>query len=180
MDKEFTYLLKNPNLRQQLLGDIYSLISQIDVVLISCIIDKSNYFNKYIDDDAKYISFKFLIERCEGYIDSLCKNRDNDYREFGLIIMDNSTAEEDTRTYSKYIRISGTDQQQITRIIEEPLFTPSHWRTFTQLADAVAYCSTHYLSSDPLFTTHFLIIQDKFYKNKYGSIEGYGWKLFPP
>jgi len=96
MDKGFVYLLKNPILRQQILGDIFSLISQIEVVLISCIIDKPKYFNLYNDDDSKYANFTHLIERCEGCINSLCKNWESNNFEFGLMIMDDSPSDDDT------------------------------------------------------------------------------------
>jgi hypothetical protein len=176
MVRKFGYLNHNPKLREQILGDIYSLISQTEVVLISIIIDKPKYFIKYPSIiDCKYYAWQFLIERCDLYIDRLCKHRNQDNYDFGLIIMDEISSQQDFREYSRDFRQYGTDQKPISRIIEEPLFTPSHWRTFNQLADAIAYCSVHY----SFFTKQFLTIREKFDKDENECIEGYGWKLYP-
>lgn len=180
MNGKFGYLNRNPIQRVQILGDIYSLISQIDVVLISVVIDKPKYFIKYRTAiDCKYYAWQFLIERCDLYIDKLCKYRDEQNSDFGLIIMDEIPSPQDFREYSRGFRQYGTDQRYIHRIIEEPLFTQSHWRTLNQLADAIAYCSVHYLLGNPFFTQQFLTIREKFDKDENGNIEGYGWKVYP-
>lgn len=46
MEKEFSYLNNNPDQRFDILGDIFSLISRINVKLISSVIDKNEYYNQ--------------------------------------------------------------------------------------------------------------------------------------
>jgi hypothetical protein len=67
------------------------MISELDVVLISSIIDKNKYYADYTDDAVEYRAWKYLFERCDKGIDDLCQLSGN-RNESGLIIVDRHTS----------------------------------------------------------------------------------------
>jgi hypothetical protein len=118
------------------------------------------------------------VERLNICVDKRCRKDQVD--EYGLIIMDekNRTKDLRIRDYIKMVRLYGTQYQKITRIIEDPIFTPSHWRNLIQLADAIVFCAKMYLKNVSLFVEQFLIISEKFDKDSKGNINNAGFKLW--
>lgn len=89
------------------------------------------------------------------------------------------TRDKQIRDYIRYCRIYGTDYVTITRIIEEPLFTPSSWRNLTQLADAISYCMKNWFVNESFFVKQYLTIANRFHKDPAsGKTEGYGIKIY--
>lgn len=162
----------------EIIGEIYSLISKSNLTLFSVNVDKFKEIKNNPQGDIEFLAWELLLERLNISIDKLCKITGID--EYGLIIMDEKDDDLDLRlrNYLKLLREQGTGYQKINRIIEDPVFTPSHWRNLTQLADAVATCSKSYIKKDPFFTGQFLTIQDKFAKNRRGQIENVGFKIW--
>src|SRR6266496_2622935 len=141
------------NDRDDILTDIFRMISKLNVVLISSVIDKQQYYNQYNDDAVEYRAWTHLFERCDMYISDLCKENTN-LNENGLIIVDHHTLykhDELIKDYLHEIRISGSTYHRFDHMIEEPFFTQSAWRNLVQLADAVAYCSVMYLLNHHFF-----------------------------
>jgi hypothetical protein len=171
MEKEFSYLKMNPDQRYIILGDIFSMISKLNVILITSAIDKQKYYVQYIDDAAEYRAWIHLFERCDMCISDMCKK--DGYFESGLIIIDHHTSDEHDeliKDYLREVRISGSGYHRFEHMIEEPLFTPSKWRNIIQLANAVAYCSAMYLLNNEFFVKQFLTIQSKFRTDQNGDI----------
>jgi uncharacterized protein DUF3800 len=180
MEKEFSYLVQSPEKRLVTLGDVFSMISRLDVVLISSVINKHIYYIKYTDDAVEYRAWKHLFERCDMGINDMCKAREN--VENGLIIIDHHSDpahDQQIRNYLLVMRSLGFGFHTFDHMIEVPLFTPSIWTNVIQLADAVAYCTTMYLLKDNFFVKQFLTIRDKFRKGPNGDIDSYGLKVFP-
>jgi hypothetical protein len=179
--KEFEYLLKYPKQRLNILSDIFEMISGLDVVLISSVIDKYKYYKEYTDDAVEYRAWKFLFERCDMGLSDLCQQAGN-RNESGLIIVDRNTSHEHDqiiRDYLAEIRLYGSEYHRFEYMIEEPLFSPSQWRNFIQLADAVAYCSVMKLLNYSFFIQQFSAIQSRFRASRTGDIKNYGFKVFP-
>ena len=177
---EFSYLSEEGS--NEILEDLFHLISSLNIVTISSVIDKRKFYFLYDTDDAEYRAWKHLFERCDLCIEKLCNSAGTDTCESGIMITDqhNSRPDEDRiRNYLKSLRLHGTGFQSINRIIEEPLFTPSHWRNFTQLADCIAYCTVMKIRKVPFFVEQFSKIQSKFDSDQNGNISGYGLKIFP-
>jgi hypothetical protein len=129
------------------------MISKLNVVLISSGVDKYKYYSDYTDDAVEYRAWKHLFERCDMAIDDLCELTGN-RNESGIIVVDRHTSHEHEhkiRDYLAEMRIFGSEYHRFEYVIEEPLFSPSGWRNFIQLADAVAYCSVMCLLNDSFF-----------------------------
>jgi hypothetical protein len=163
---------------RNVVGEIYSLVARSDIVLMCVSIDKFREYQNNPSSDVEFLAWELLIERLNICVDKLCKT--NGRNEYGLIIMDERNQEKDTRirNYLKVLRDRGTRFQNIDRIIEDPVFSPSHWRNLTQLADAIAFCSKSYLKEDDFFSKQFLTIQNKFDKDSKGRINNAGFKVW--
>lgn len=180
MEKEFYYLQSQPDLNLKILGELYSIISRLNVTLVSAVIDKPQYQLKHFDDNVEHDAWKFLLERLDMGIADFRRQSQN-FWEYGLVIADHSTDNQDEiiRSYLQAVRINGTDFHSIRCIIEEPLFTISKWRNFIQLADATSYCVVQYLLNEPFFVQQFQTIYNKFRHDGTGIINGYGLKIYP-
>lgn len=160
---EYSHLREEDS--REILEDLFGLISSLNIVVISSVIDKRKFYFQYDTDDAEYRAWKHLFERCDLCIDKLCNSEGTDSCESGIMITDqhNSRTDEDRiRNYLRSLRLRGTGFKSINKIIEEPLFTPSHWRNFTQLADCIAYCTVMKILEVRFFAEQFLKIQSKF------------------
>src|SRR5579875_542844 len=174
---QFSRLQPKQNL--SILGDVYSLLASSNLTLISVVIDKQKFYNKHANDDAQFWAWKLLLERIHICIGRY--NKQTGIDEYGLIIMDESVRakDEEIRKHMLYLRRHGTGYQNISRIIEDPIFSPSHWRNLIQLADALAYCCAGYERKIPFFQQQFLTIQNKFDKDSWGNVQNYGYKKYP-
>jgi hypothetical protein len=165
---------KNPR-HLQILGDIYSLISRSSVTLICTGVYKPNN----IGSDTELMAWAFMVERLNIIVDKSCQK--DKVNEYGLLIMDEKNYQKDVRIKNNIRMMKQNTQfvkQRIDRIIEDPVFTPSHWRNLIQLSDAIVYCCKKYLEKDPFFISQFLTIQDKFAKTDNGNIMGAGLKVW--
>jgi hypothetical protein len=114
-------------------------------------------------------------------LSDLCQLTGN-HNESGLIIVDRHSSHDHDQIITNYlaeIRLFGSEYHRFEYVIEEPLFTPSRWRNFIQLADAVAYCSVMQLLFDGFFIKQFSTIRNRFRSNTTGDIRNYGFKIFP-
>ena len=178
--KEFNYLSQYPETRIRILGDIFSLIAQSDITLVSSVINKPEYYAQYSENDVEERAWKHLIERCDMGIADLSRQNNNLF-ENGLIITDHYTSDkhdEKIRSLLQIMRIYGTGFHSVKYIIEDPLFTISKFRNFIQLADAVAYCTVNFLLEDQFFKIQFETIRHRF-RALNGEIRNIGLKIFP-
>lgn len=162
-----------------IMGETYNLIARSNLILLCVTIDKKVQYNKKFPPDIELTAWKYLIERLNICVHKLCKLSGVD--EYGLIIMDEKDDVKDLRTRNHFKSVKENTVhsfQIIDRIIEDPVFSPSHWRNLTQLADAVVTCSKYYIKQESFFITQFLTIQDRFDKDKYGNIENAGFKIW--
>jgi hypothetical protein len=164
---------------EEVLDDIYTLISHSNVVLFTVLIDKPKLEMIDSNQNPEFVAWKLLLERVNLCIKNQCVKNGKD--EKGLIITDEKGKKENDRlrTYVKYCREYGTEFGKINRLIEEPLFTPSEWRNLTQLADAIVYCAKNSHMGEPFFMSQFHTIAGKFDCDPAGKIDGYGFKVYP-
>ncbi|MEJ2268067.1 MAG: hypothetical protein P8X70_03255 [Nanoarchaeota archaeon] len=101
--------------------------------------------------------------------------------QFGLAIIDSEGERYDTELRGKIRKIvrTGTEFHKFRYIIEDALFTYSHWRNLTQIADMIAYCIVKKKQSNELFCKCFNKIEKKFYSNSEGKYYGFGLKIIP-
>jgi hypothetical protein len=160
------------------IGDIYSLLARSDVTLLCVSIGKSKEYRNNPSTDIEFLAWELLIERLNICVDKSCKI--NALDEYGLIIMDEKNRSKDLRirNYLKVLRLQGTAFQKINRIIEDPIFTPSHWRNLTQLADSIVCCVKFHLKNEPFFSQQFLTLENKFAKDSHGNIYNAGYKVW--
>lgn len=180
MDKEFDYLHYDPNIRLKILEEVFTLVSKIDVTLVSSVIDKVKYLQEYDDGQEESRGWTHLIERCEMGVADLC--REQNFLENGLIITDHNTSDahdEIVRSFLQIIMIKGTGFLTVTHIIEDPLFVVSKFRNLIQIADVVAYCTVRYILKDEFFMNQFEMIRPRFRHSPEGNIINYGLKIFP-
>ncbi|TVP40537.1 DUF3800 domain-containing protein [Candidatus Nitrosocosmicus arcticus] len=181
MDREFSYLNQYQGLNLRILGEFYSLISRLNINLVSVVIDKQKYQTKHPIDEVERDCWKFLIERLDMGVADLRRQSGFTW-ENGLVITDHFSStnhDELIRSYFQSIRVNGTTYHDVKCIIEEPLFTISKWRNLIQIADAASYCVVMYLMQDSFFMTQFNIIYNKFRCDSTGNINGRGLKIYP-
>lgn len=178
-NKEF-YGLSSPQ-KKSLLDPLYNMINQLPCTIIATGIDKPKFVTRHRPDQILEYSYMLLVERFDNFL------HENNSR--GLIRVDQSTNPKDTTLNQKdslifktinRVRKRGTNwQKPAVDIVEEPDFLHSHTRKGLQLADAVAYCTTRKTNNHSDFDTYWKLIYPKFRKNNSGTIEGYGFRIYP-
>lgn len=163
----------------KIINEVYDVISRSPLTLFCMSIDKPKEFRRTNDKaDIENLAWDLLLNRLNISIDKMCRQYSTE--EFALLIMDETNQRDDLRIrdYVKELRESGTTYQNLNRLIEDPVFTPSHWRNLVQLADAVVCCSKFYIRGEDFFTMQFEKIKDKFSKGANGSIINAGFKVW--
>ena len=64
-EKEFQHLNKNPEKSHNILEQIFNMIANFDITLISSIIDKEKYYDRNQNDDVETRAWTYLFERCD-------------------------------------------------------------------------------------------------------------------
>jgi len=167
--------------RKELFKRFFEVLKELPISIISILVNKSEIIKKQIRfNPIAENSWKYLLERFDNFVIEGNKKKGNE--EFGLLIIDSEGERYDTelRALIRKIIKSGTSYHtDFKNIVEDALFTYSHWRNLTQIADMVAYCIVKYKESNELFKECFLNLEDKFRKNGDGRYAGYGLKIIP-
>jgi len=133
-------------------------------------------------------AYRFLFERLQDIVreENKQKIESGQTPEFGLMIIDSIHPKYDKILRQKLLCFlrDGTMFVDNEYIIEDPLFTHSHWRNLSQLIDCVAFCigrnergsMNEYTRKK--FSEYYSWIKTKFH-NKNGKVEGRGIKRFP-
>ena len=180
-EKEFQYLNATPSRSLHILEKVFETIANLNIILVSSVVDKEDYYDSNTDDDVEFKTWTHLLERCDMEIGDAHKRKKN-FSEKGLIITDHYTSNDHDEKIKKsleYLRLYGSDFHIVRHIIEDPLFTISKWRNIVQIADAVAYCTIQFLLDDNFFKTQFDKIEHRFRRSKDGIVKNYGLKIYP-
>lgn len=190
VNKKFPFnVLKERNIEEQFNYDLRSLLTELDYVVVSVLIDKMEHKIKYQTwkYDPYHYCLEIIIERFFFFLDSV--------NSFGDVMIESRGGKEDMRLKKSYTRIyeNGTqfiDAQRLQkRLTSKELKVKPKMLNIAclQLADLIAHPSRRfmfrkfgiderkgYLFGDKIIE----IIEGKYYKGKSG-IEGYGIKLLP-
>jgi len=156
---------------ESILDNLYKLIEDLPIAVISVGINKNKIQNKQFNI-LKY-AWKFLVERFDRYLS------ENDPDQ-GMIRIDETCGIQE----GKIRRIvHGLRKNKIknkrNNVVEDPFFVDSQLIRGIQLADAVAYCTRRHLNGKPGFDKYWNVIEKKLLKDKDGKYEDYGLKIYP-
>ena len=98
----------------------------------ACVVHKASYPNR----DPMEVAFEDLCSRFDLYLQRLANSGQ---REWGLVVLDNSTYETTLQRMSVQFRTLGTQWRVIRHLADTPFFVDSRASRAIQLADHVAY-----------------------------------------
>jgi hypothetical protein len=159
--------------RDMILQKVYELITTLPITIVCSGIVKNKL--RMYDNLLRYV-WTFLVERFDKHI----SNSRAVIFEKGLILSDKGSYENKiVKIVSELIR-HGSQFQQISNLIEIPIFATSYDHQLIQIADACAYCTMKYHTANrSIFQNYWHIIYNKFRKDPNGDTQGYGLKIFP-
>lgn len=161
--------------KQEIFSKIIEFVCNSEVTLINVVIVKDQLKPKHSSMIMEH-AWTFIVERFEHFLQQQPPNTNN-----GLIFMDSSQRipeSEIKRVLWNLVR-KDSKSQNITHVVESPIFTRSHLRNLIQLADMIAYVIyRHYYKNDKRFKEWFDSLTVKMYQHD-GSFHGYGIKIFP-
>ncbi len=183
--------LRNPEVEANFNKDLLSLLSNLDFVAVTVVIDKQEHRSKYKvwTADPYHYCLKILTERFVLFLE--------DKTSVGDILSESRGGKEDNRLKASYTRLyqSGTeyiasDRFQAVLTSKELKVKPKNANIAAlQLADIIAHPSRQEILAqagrieyDPgKFGNEIIkiLIQSKYYRNSNGKIRGYGTKLLP-
>jgi len=156
----------------------YNTVSNMPIKVISILVNKREILQKQIKfNPIEDKSWECLLERFDMFIAE--NNKEN--TQFGLAIIDSEGERIDTELRGKIRKIvkTGTNFHKFRYIIEDVLFTYSHWRNLTQISDMIAYCIVKNKESNQLFSKYFKKIENKLHCDENGCYSGFGLKIIP-
>ncbi len=177
--------------RLKIFTDIYGLIANSPIGMLSVIIDKSKiYAHKRATFDVEQWAYRILFERlckyCEKvHASNVLNGRDEEYC---IMIIDAHNPKYDCKLRSKIVDFmkNGTYYTDNKYVIEDPIFTDSKWRTLSQLCDCASFCIARNKTSrgtnehiNGIFKTFYDSIKVKFDTDRHGNIDGCGLVVFP-
>lgn len=176
-------LSKNQN--YDLFQEIYSLISNTDCKIISVIVDKEKIRKPTLD--LEEWGFKILYERVCYALFKI--NKSNELPEYAMFILDAIQPKYDKKVRAKILKYFkyGSEHAPNKYLIEDPIFSESHWKNHCQLVDCIALCVRRNFMFDPKkpsitnskFKEFYSLIEKRFNKDKHGNIPGAGLVIFP-
>ena len=121
--------------RKKLIKDVLDVVGREskNVAVVGCAVKK----NDYADTDPVELAFKELCSRFDLFLKRQYHNENK--KDQGLIIFDESSHETSIQNLSKKFRTIGTEWGVINNIQEVPLFVDSKASRAIQLADHIAY-----------------------------------------
>lgn len=139
----FECLLESDKKWFEIVDKIYNKIADLNITIITSIIIKDKFFQKY--DDVSKWAFTLLVERLQRFMTAI--NPKND--EYLLLVMDtvNLVFDNEKRNNVEEFIKFGTGhgwKESITQVIETPFFVDSRIHNGVQLADAIAYLIRRY------------------------------------
>lgn len=160
--------------KYQLLDDLYKLINQLPISIVSVVIDKVLFELFYPKWNIFTTTWSILIQRCDSYLQSILSKPEAKIR------IDKSTKGQ----HKEISEIISTLQnklpknQRIKNIVGTPFFVSSEASELIQVSDATSYCTLKHLTSYDKFEKYWDLIKPKYF-HKNGQIDSYGLNIFP-
>lgn len=161
--------------KYSILENLYNLISNLPITVISVVIDKLWFEIFYSNWNIFNTAWSILFQRFDYYLE-----REFNGEHHGRIRIDKSTKDQ----HRKIERIVNSLQndlveaKKIKNIIGKPFFVNSESSELIQVADAVGYCTLKHLTGTKKFKNFWDSTEPKYYNNK-GQIDAYGLIIFP-
>jgi len=166
---------------KDLFRKFFEVISELPITIVSILVNKREIMKKQIRfNPIEENCWEYLLERFDNAV--IEKNKETGNEELGLLIIDSEGERVDTQLRTlirKIVKVGTKYKPDFKNIIEDALFTYSHWRNLTQIADMVAYCIVKEKDSNELFKECFSKIESKLRANDEGIYSGYGLKIIP-
>jgi hypothetical protein len=160
--------------KYQLLDNLYKLINQLPISIISVAIDKSLFELFYDKWNLFTTAWSILFQRCNSYLQSL------PLKPKGSIRIDKSTKDQhkEISEIINTLQNKLTKTQKIQNIVGNPFFVSSESSELIQISDAISYCTLKHLSRASKFEKYWNLIEPKYFQNN-GQIDSYGLNIFP-
>lgn len=157
------------NLREQMIEDVYEIVAQAHypgLILFSVVVDIS--FVGY-QPSAYENAFEHIVDMFDLFLIKNYKEQNNPQK--GLMIFDETRLQGNIQELLIRARSSkDVFEKEIYNILDVPLFTSSKITRLLQLADFCSYAIfQHYQNNN---SRHFDIIQDRFYRDRQGDLQG--------
>lgn len=181
--------LINPDIEEKFNSDFLKLLSELDYVVVSVLIDKMEHKVKYQTwkYDPYHYCMEIIIERFFFFLEFI--------NAVGDVMVESRGGKEDVRLKKSYQRIFANGTQFIESTKLQKRLTSKELKVkpkmlniaCLQLADLIAHPSRRYMfrkygineGKEHVFGNKIIeVIENKYYKGKSG-IEGYGIKLLP-
>ncbi len=159
--------------KYKLLDRLYKMISELQITVISTVVDKPNMKKQYPNWKISKIGWIILLKRYNTYLQ-------NNIGSKGIIQIDASTPKQrdEINSILENLRNEKQKYRRIDNVVEEPKFVNSHGIEGIQIADAVAYCTIRKMGGNRKFPPFWDLIVDKYYHHE-GKLLGYGLNVFP-
>ncbi len=166
-------LLKSKQMKTAFLDELSQIIQNVSFTLISCIIKKESYRERYKDPGNPYhIALRFALERAAFFL--------NKSLAITHVIVEKRGKVEDDELELEFRRICAGDNYFRQALAFELVFADKKSNSAgLQLADLVARPIGLHVLKPEQENRAFEIIAQKFYRSRQGSLDGYGFKCFP-
>jgi hypothetical protein len=172
---DFTFL-KSKTVKTAFLDELTSIVQKTPFVLISTVIKKELYRQRYRAPENPYhVALRYGLERVFYYLSELQANLRNTH-----IVVEKRGKVEDDELELEFRRVcDGFNYLQQPLPFELVFADKKSNSTGLQLADLIARPIGLHILKPEQDNRAFAIIDDKFYRNGKGNRNGYGLKCFP-
>ena len=160
--------------KYKLLDQLYEIINQAPISIISVVIDKPFFELFYPKWNLFNTAWSIIFQRFDSYLDSF------DSKPKGKVRIDKSTKDQHKKIANlvETLQKELTEVHKINNVIGKPSFVSSESSELIQISDAVGYCTLKYHTNYDKFTKYWNLIKPRHF-NKNGQIESYGLNIFP-
>jgi hypothetical protein len=160
-------------------GELDTLIAQLPFVVIAACINKQKHLSKYgsLAYHPYHLSLEFIMERYFYFLGS----RSN----LGHFVAESRGRQEDKKLQAHFELVKRAGTQYIKRgsafdcITDLRFFKKTDYLGGLDIADLVAYPIARQISKPDQFYKPYQIVEQKFYRDTTGKVNGYGLKIFP-
>ena len=175
---------------EKILKLIYEFVSKLYINIISIIIIKKDFYEKYEKDKFLSWALRLIIERINGHIS--IETTDKDDKEYALLLMDEDfNNDKEKRNFISEMMEEGIKYKtgDVDRVLDTPIFLKSELHNGIQLVDSIAYLIGRYTRKvlngegssvfDGLSDFFLFILGPKFYRGIPLKNSSKGIKFFP-
>jgi len=175
---------------EKVLKIIYDFVSKLYINIISVIIIKKDFYEKYEKDKFLPWALRLIIERINGHLSIETMNKDG--KEYALLLMDEDFKnDKEKRGFISEMMEEGIKYKtgDVDRVLDTPIFLKSELHNGIQLVDSIAYLIGRYTRKvldgkgstlfDDLSDFFLFSLGSKFYRGVPLNNSSQGIKFFP-